>query len=239
MDISHDDIVALIQLQQLDLDLIRRKKELEELPQRAVILEARQKRAAIVEKQAKIAALKRDVSRKVTRINDEDSSLSKKQQGTEAAIAAAAGEYRNVEARTKELASIVKRREAIAADLDKVLEELAKIEGLEAQISAAIADIDAREAAAIASFQEQGGALKVAIMRLEAERERMVSGLDAVVVAAYQKASLRSGGVAIGRLEGERCGVCRHGIEGGRLIELRSQAPMGSCPHCKRLLIIE
>ena len=76
-------------------------------------------------------------------------------------------------------------------------------------------------------------------MRLEAERERMVSGLDRAVVNAYQKASARSGGVAIGRLDGERCGVCRHGIEGGRLIELRSQAPMGNCPHCKRLLIIE
>ena len=239
MDISHDDIIALIQLQQLDLELMRRKKELDELPQRAVILEARQKKAAIAEKQGKIVGLKREVSRKVTRINDEDASLQKKQQGTEAAIAAAKGEYRNVEARTKELSSIVKRREAIAADLDKVLEELAKIEELEAQIASALEDIDAREAAAIASFQEQGGALKVAIMRHEAERARMVEGLEVEVLSAYQKASARSGGVAVGRLEGDRCGVCRHGIEGGRLIELRNQAPMGTCPHCKRLLIVE
>ncbi len=239
MDISHDEIVALIQLQQLDLELMRQKKELEELPQRAVILEARQKKAAIAEKQAKVAGLKREVSRKVTRINDEDSSLQKKQQGTEAAIAAAKGEYRNVEARTKELSSIVRRREAIAEDLDKVLEELAKIEDLEAQIASAIADVEAREEAAIASFQSQGGALKVAIMRLEAERERMVGGLGKQLVSAYQKASARSGGVAIGRLDGTRCGVCRTGIEGGRLIELKAQAPMGTCPHCRRLLIIE
>lgn len=239
MDISHDDIVALIQLQQLDLELRRQKKELDELPQRAIILEARQKKAAIAEKQSKVAGLKREVSRKVTRINDEDSSLAKKQQGTEAAIAAARGEYRNVEARTKELASITRRREDIAADLDKVLEELAKIEDLEAQIARALADVDAKEAAAVASFKEQGGALKMAIMQQEALRERMVAGLSKPVVAAYQKAAARSGGVAIGRLDGARCGVCRTGIEGGRLIELRSQAPLGTCPHCKRLLVIE
>ena len=239
MDVGHDDIIALVQLQQLDLDLMRRKKELDELPQRAVILEARQKKAAIAEKQGKVVGLKREVSRKVTRINDEDSSLAKKQQGTEAAIAAAKGEYRNVEARTKELASITKRRAAIAADLDKVLEELAKIEELEAQIALAVEEVDARESAAIASFKEQGGALKMAIIRQEAERARMVESLDACVVAAYEKARARSGGVAIGRLHEERCGVCRHGIEGGRLIELRAQAPLGTCPHCKRLLIIE
>ncbi|MBQ9954011.1 MAG: hypothetical protein IJO87_01090 [Eggerthellaceae bacterium] len=239
MDITHDDIVALIQLQQLDLELMRQRKELDELPQRAVILEARQKKAAIAEKQAKVAGLKRDVSRKVTRINDEDSSLAKKQQGTEAAIAAAKGEYRNVEARTKELASITRRREDIASDLDKVLEELAKIEDLEAQIALALEDVDAREQAAVASFKEQGGALKLAIMKQEAERERMVAGLGKQVVSAYQKAAARSGGVAIGRLDGARCGVCRTGIEGGRLIELKAQAPLGTCPNCKRLLIIE
>ncbi len=239
MDITHDDIVALIQLQQLDLELMRQRKELDELPQRAVILEARQKKAAIAEKQAKVAGLKRDVSRKVTRINDEDSSLAKKQQGTEAAIAAAKGEYRNVEARTKELASITRRREDIASDLDKVLEELAKIEDLEAQIALALEDVDAREQAAVASFKEQGGALKLAIMKREAERERMVAGLGKQVVSAYQKAAARSGGVAIGRLDGARCGVCRTGIEGGRLIELKAQAPLGTCPNCKRLLIIE
>lgn len=239
MDISHDDIVALIQLQQLDLELMRQKKELEELPQRAVILEARQKKAAIIQKQEKVAGLKREVSRKVTRINDEDSSLAKKQQGTEAAISAARGEYRNVEARSKELAGIIRRREDIAADLDKVLEELAKIEELEAQIALAIADVDAKEAAAVASFKEQGGALKLAIMQKEAHRERMVAELDSRAVLAYKKASARSGGVAIGRLDGTRCGVCRTGIEGGRLIELKAQAPLGTCPHCKRLLIIE
>lgn len=239
MDISSEDIIALIQLQQLDLELMRKKKELEELPQRAIILEVRQKKAAVGEKQSKIAGLKRDVSRKVTRINDEDSSLAKKQQGTEAAIAAAKGEYRNVEARTKELAGIIRRREDIAQDLDKVLEELAKIEELEAQISSALEDLNAKEAAAIASFQSQGGALKMGIMKQEAERARMIEGMDQKVVSAYEKAAARSGGVAIGRLDGSRCGVCRSGIEGGRLIELKAQAPLGTCPHCRRLLIIE
>ena len=47
------------------------------------------------------------------------------------------------------------------------------------------------------------------------------------------------GGVAIGRLLEDTCGICRTTIEGGRLIELRASAPLGVCPSCKRLLVIE
>ena len=49
---------------------------------------------------------------------------------------------------------------------------------------------------------------------------------------------IKAGGVAIGVLDDSRCGVCRMPIESGRLIDLRSQAPLGICPACKRLLVI-
>ena len=41
-----------------------------------------------------------------------------------------------------------------------------------------------------------------------------------------------------GVLDGNRCGACRTVIDGGRLIDLRNQAPLGMCPSCKRLLVI-
>ena len=53
----------------------------------------------------------------------------------------------------------------------------------------------------------------------------------------YNRTAARSG-VAIGVLDGNRCGACRTVIDGGRLIDLRNQAPLGMCPSCKRLLVI-
>ena len=239
MDISHDEIAVLIQLQHIDRELMRQRKQLEELPQRAVILAARQKKAGIVEKQAKASGLRRETMKKITRITDEDASLVKKQQGVQAAIEAARGDYRNVEARTKELNGIAKRRATLSDELDKVSAELAKIEDLEAQIALALEDVSAKEAAAIASFQKEGGALKMGIMALEDERVKVIPRIEAVVLREYEKASARGGGVAVGRLEGSRCGACRSVLEGGRLIELKAQAPLGCCPNCKRLLVIE
>ena len=47
MQASRDDLAALLQLQQIDLEVMRQTKQLEELPQRATILSVRQKRETV------------------------------------------------------------------------------------------------------------------------------------------------------------------------------------------------
>jgi len=239
MEVTREHIDAMLQLQQIDLELMRQKKRFDELPQRGMIMAAREKKAGIAEKQSKAQALKRETAKRLTRINDEDASLVKKQQGVQAAIEAAQGNYRNVEARTKELNGIAKRRAVLSDELDKITGEISKIEDLEAQIALALEEVCAREDAAIESFRQEGGALKLSISELERRGAEIADTLPMAILDAYTKAAARSGGVAIARLDGSRCGACRSGIEGGRLIELKSQAPLGNCPHCKRLLIVE
>ena len=239
MEAWHDDITALLHIQQIDLDILRQRKQLDELPQRSLILDARKKRAAVKGKQEKVDALKKDIAKRLTRVSDEDASLAKKEAGTQAAINAAQGDYRNVQVRTKELAGIAKRREALAEDRAKIDAELEKVSGLEAQVRRALEEIDAAEARAIESFQKEGGALKVKIAQLEAKRASVAETMDPQILKLYEKTAARAGGVAVGVLNGTQCGVCRANLEGGRLIELKSQAPLGTCPACKRLLIVE
>ena len=239
MEATHEDIEGLFKLQRIDLEIMRQTKELDELPQRAIIMAAREKRAAIEAQGEKVAEVKRATSRKITRIDDEDASLAKKEAGVQAAIDAAHGDFRNVEARTKELAGIVRRRGTLAEDRAGVQAELDKIGNIEAQIHLALEEVSAKEQAAIDSFQKQGGDLKLAIAKLEASRNQLVATLDPALVKVYDRTAARAGGVAIGALDGNRCGVCRVPIDGGRLIDLRAQAPLGTCPSCKRLLIIE
>lgn len=239
MDVTSEQIAVLLQLQQVDLDLMKQKKQLEELPQRALILEAREKKAGIVEKQAKLSALKREASKKLTRVSDEDASLVKKQHGVQAAIEAAEGNYRNIEARTKELNGIAKRRETLSEELDKITAEISKIEDLEAQVALVLEDVASKENAAIESFKREGGALKMNIATLEEQGADLASALPKSLLDLYTKTASRTAGVAVARFDGSRCGACRNVIEGGRLIDLKQQAPLGTCPNCKRLLIIE
>ena len=231
MEATRDDIEGLFELQRIDLEIKRLSKELDELPQRGIIVAARDKKTAIEAKSEQVAELKRATTKKITRIDDEDASLAKKEAGVQAAIDAAHGDFRNVEARTKELAGIVRRRATIAEDRAAVAAELDKISAMEAQISLALEEIGAKEQEAIDSFQKQGGDLKLAIAKLEAARGQVETKVSPQLLDVYNRTAARSG-VAIGVLDG------RTVIDGGRLIDLRNQAPLGTCPSCKRLLVI-
>ncbi len=238
MEATREDIENLFELQRIDLEIKRLTKQLDELPQRTIIMKAREKKAAIAAQQEKVAELSRATSRKLARIDDEDASLAKKEAGVQAAIDAARGDFRNVEARTKELAGIVRRRGTIAEDREKVVAELEKVRAIEDQIASALEEVGAKEQQAIEVFQKRGGELKQSIAELQSQRNQVKSRLDAEMSRAFDRVSARAGGVVIGVLDEARCGVCHAPIESGRLIDLRAQAPLGVCPACKRLLVI-
>ena len=218
---------------------MRDKKKLEELPQRAVILEARSKKKAIEQKRAQLDALHAKADAQLSRIDDEDRSLSEKQRQVQSEIDAVRGDYRGVEARTKELNGFAKRRNTLEADLTAVGDELAKIEGVQAQVASALESLERQEAEATAAFVKEGGALKDALARIEAERAMLASSLPADLLDAYKKTAARTGGVAVGRLQGSNCGVCRMAIEGGRLIDMKGQGNVAPLPHCERLLYLK
>ena len=238
MQANRDDLATLLQLQQIDMGIARVNKELSELPQRKVIVAAREKRRAIEQKRDKVAALKKEAEAQLSRVGDEDASLADKQRAAQEAVDKAQGNYRNVEARTKEMNGFAKRRATLEAELDRLGAELAKIEEVESQVTSALAAVERQEAEATASFQKQGGALKNDEARLQAQRSHLAAQLPQDLLATYEKTAARSGGVAVARLLDGKCGACRPVIQGGRLIDLKAQAPLGVCPACKRLLIV-
>ena len=178
MDATREDIEGLFELQRIVLGIMGVTEDIDELPQRAIIMAARDKKAEIQAKGEKVAELKRATMKRITRIDDEDASLAKKEAGVQAAIDAAHGDFRNVEARTKELAGIVRRRGTIAEDRAAIQAELDKIGAMEAQIALAVEEISAKEQQAIDSFQKQGGELKLAIAKLEAARGPVEAKVD-------------------------------------------------------------
>ncbi|ROT88077.1 zinc ribbon domain-containing protein [Gordonibacter urolithinfaciens] len=238
MQATTDDLTNLLRMQQIDLDLMKAKKKLEELPQRATILAARQKKRTIEQKCDQVAEMRARAEGMAAKLEAEDAELAEKQRRVQEAIDGSLGNYRNVEAHTKELNGFAKRRNALEVELTRLGEELAKIEGVQSQVSQALAEVDKQEAAAIVSFQREGGALQAEIARMSADREGMSAELSPELRDTYNRTASRTGGVAVGLLTEGRCGVCRTVIDGGRLIDLKAEAPLGTCPHCKRLLVV-
>ena len=239
MDVEARDIELLLELQECDLRIMRAKRMRAELPQRGRMAAVKKKQAEFDAKREQVAALLEKANEELSKIETEDASLADKQQRAQELIDAAGSDFRSVEAHSKEMGGFAKRRDLLAQKSGEINARIQQAEAVKAKIDGGLARLAAEADAIRASFAEEDGKLKDQLADLEQTRESIAAALDPNALAVYTKTANRTGGVAIGRLNESTCGVCRSLIEGGRLIELRAAAPLGVCPSCKRLLVVE
>jgi len=239
MQADFQELVTLLEIQAIDLDIMQATKKRVELPQRIAVMRLRKKRAEIQEKLDQVYDLQKSVDAEMTIIEDEDRALVEKQERAQELIDAAGSDYRKVESHSKEMAGVAKRRETLAEKRVEVQAQLDKIKGVRSQLEGAIAASEAEESRLRAEFEGEDNELAEHIRARTAQRDELASGIAPDLMKLYEKTAAKAGGVGIGKLEEENCGVCRTHIEGGHLIALRAKAPLGICPTCKRLLVIE
>lgn len=238
MQVDVGVLALLLALQEMDVRVYRLNKQLEELPQRAVIADCRKKKQALQQKLDALVQLKGKAEDRLASIDEEDAKLAEKQQRLQQEIDQFKGDFRSVEARTKDLEGAAKRRTVLEGQLEEAVAELDKVDAVLRQASGMFDDIDAQEKAATGEFVSQGTSLKNRIAQVQKERAAVVQRVPQDVMAEYQKAAARSGGVAVSRLTEGSCGACRMPIDDGRLAMLKREGNVALCPHCKRLLIL-
>jgi hypothetical protein len=239
MQVDYQDLDVLLQIQQIDLAILQAKKARGTLPQRIEVVKVRKKRDEITPKLDQVIELYNAKQAQITKVEDEDRSLAEKQERAQQDIDKVAGDYRRLESHTKDMAGIAKRRVTLEEQLVELNAELAKIKGVRDQLEAAVAICNENEEKLRASYAAEDDALVARVRSLMAEKEELKAQIPDDLASLYEKTAAKTGGVALGKLEEDHCGVCRGVIEGGRLIQLRAQAPLGTCPNCKRLLIVE
>lgn len=238
MHAEPQDIELLLEMQQLDLEIMQAKKKRAELPQRIKVMMLRKKRAEIQLKLDQVFELQKKAETELAIVEDEDRALAEKQARAQELIDSAGSDFRKVESHSREMAGAAKRREALSENKAEIDAQLEKIQGVRKQIEDAIAASEAEEAKLRASFEEEDNALVDITRKCTSRRNEIAAQLPADLLSKYEKIAKNVGGVAIGHLEEDRCGVCRVTLESGRLIDLKASAPLGTCPNCKRLLVV-
>ena len=239
MDVDQHDIDLLLELQEYDMGIMQKKRLRQELPQRLQMAAVKKKQAEFQAKRDQVAALLDKATAELEKVETEDASLADKQQRAQDLIDAAGSDFRSVESHSKEMSGFAKRREMLSAKSDELSAHIQKANDALARIDAGLARLESEANSIRASFAEDDGKLAEELADLETRRADVAGQISAKALTAYTKTANRTGGVAIGRLVENTCGVCRSTIEGGRLIELHAAAPLGVCPSCKRLLVVE
>ena len=231
MRIDSEVLAAFLHMQELDVQIIRAEKQLQELPERKAIADAMAKKRAVAAKAEQVD--------KLARITEEDDGLAEKARRIQDEIDQAQGDFRTVDARTKELTGVQERRDVLEGDMRVVDAELEKIKAVRAQVAAALEQLEGIERSSGAAFSQKGGELKQRIADLQAKRKAMAQRVPADDMKLYERTAAATAGVPLALLVEERCGACRTPIEHGRVIDMRSQGNVAACPNCGRLLILQ
>ena len=239
MNVTDRDIDVLLELQAVDIDMMKAKKQRDDLPQKAKINLLQEKLEVLSEKLESVLTLQDKAQSDLDKVETEDNTLAEKQRKAQELINVAGSDYRSIESHSKELSGFAKRRDTLSEKIETLTTHLEKVAAVRGQLETAISQVEMQREAAQGDFDVADGALAQQIDSLMDKRNALSTELSRDLVTLYEKTAARTGGVALGRLNENTCGVCRSAIEGGRLIELRASAPLGVCPSCKRLLVIE
>jgi predicted nucleic acid-binding Zn-ribbon protein len=235
------DAQTLLDLTATDHALLRLKKQLDDLPQRAKLLELRAKRAEVEAKAKQVAQMNTECSHTIKQLQDEETMLKDKTASVQAQIDATSN-YKQATALAHEIEGFARRAEKIEFDMLKQFERSDKIAQVEEQVSATLARLTQQDEELFASYQEQAGALRKEAAASHELREKLAAKLPPDLLKRYEKARESKGGFGAAHIEGNHCSGCRVEFTEGQLAKLRDVKigeEIGACPYCHRLLVVK
>ena len=233
-------LLALLELQAHDTRLDQLRHALATLPEREQQVAAA---GAVVDTEAMIAAeeaTRDELARQQKRIDDEVETLRAKRDGFDKKL------YGGTVTNPRELQDLQEEIEALGRRItqleDAEIEVMEQVEPVEARLAelattveqrrTILADASTRLVAASADLEAQ----------IEAEvavRSEAAEGIDAAVVATYDKLRGGLGGIAIARMVGGQCGGCHLALSAMEAARVRKLPPgeLAHCEECGRILV--
>jgi len=233
-----DQVHALLRLSDKDLEVVRVRKQLEELPEKTSILQLRKRVKEIEVLRAKAQAYVDEAARVVHRHEDEIAELECKIEAEQTRITEGKGmSPKEIHDMSRELDALIRRKDKIEMTTMAVMQKLEDGKAQTAQIDDALSKAAAKEQTLIATYQQKGTELQKDIARMDAERAALAAVLKPELLVNYEHACAAKHGIGVGILKGNMCSVCRVELPAGAVSALVTGPEIGKCPNCHRLII--
>ena len=230
---------SLLRLQEIDLELMRLKGQLDAMPQQ--------------KKLAAIKAAKKNLAGKMKTIIGQRKDAEIDLEDNEAAHQKTVNRVNEVQAEAQERAHDYRGVRDLEAHLTALAKQLEKLEfkhrELEANLEKLLkAEQNANDLAK--KLEDEGVAQQEAYVRasadlmarvrvLAAERKATLANISDDVAQRYAVAAKRFGGLAVERLQGNMPTTCRVKLQQGIFGELMRGPIITDCPYCHRMLVTE
>ena len=228
---------ALQRLQQIDIELLRHASTLQKLPQQAKLKTIALAKKKVAVELKKITGKRKDVEIDVVDVNAD---ISHYRQVRERVMAEAEeGPLTHREARTVEesLTHLAKVTEKCEYRLGPLNEQLSKLQLAETNAQKMMERLDVEERNVQKSFEEDSSSVRDQILALKDEREAVAAEISDDVMARYEAARKRFGGLAVETLVGNVPSTCRVKLQPSQYHDSAHGDEICQCPYCHRILI--
>lgn len=238
--VTRESMRPLLDLQRVDSGVDRLNQRKADLPEQRELDDLNEQRSVLAvthaEAQASLDAVAREQAKLETEINQIDEKVAHEQSRLYSGELSNPKELSNIQA---ELDALRRRKSYLE---DQELEVMERREGVEKEhgdLFAALSDLDAKIADAVARRDAASIEIENELTRLTQERAQIVPTLHPDVIALYEDIRERRGGVAVGELKNGVCTACGLPLSPMQRDEIRrGDEPIVRCENCRRLLVI-
>lgn len=227
---------SLLELQEIDLTLMRDKEQLQNLPEIAELARRRKLYLKLKGDVTKLYAQRKDVE---IDLQDLDVREQKLHEGVEQARREVdMDDYRQVQQLEITLSDFAKKLDRVEFERKEAHGKLDSIQSDDATLAENIKKVENSIVAMTKQARTHAADIQEAIDKNERKRSMLFDGLDISVAKAYEKASKQFGHLAVEKLEGNVPSICRMSLQSSSMSDLRHADEVTECPYCHRLMVI-
>lgn len=227
----------LLNLQDIDLEVLRLKAQLEKLPQREELARYKQQLKELSKKLTVLLGRKKDISLELESLQEQrlNAELLKEEKQS---LFNQSTEHRLLQTYERELSNLSKQLEKLDFKEQPLKEELKKIELLEAKALKLKETILLEISKLEESLRETAENAIRTIESLVEERVSEVQDIDEELLEHYEDLRVKKNGIAVARLDSQKCSVCGAHFQEGALKRLLKGPALSSCPNCHRMIVV-
>lgn len=227
---------TLLELQEIDLTLMRDKEQLQNLPEIADLARRRKLYLKLKGDVTKYFAQRKDVEIDLQELDNREQAI---HDGIEKARREVdMDDYRQVQQLEITLSDYAKKLDRVEFERAEAHQKLDGIQADEATLEQNLKKVENAIVALTKQARTHATDIQNAIDKNERKRSNLFESLDPSIANAYKDASNRFGHLAVEKLEGNVPSICRMTLQSSSMSDLRHASEVTECPYCHRLMII-
>lgn len=228
---------ALQRIQEIDIELLRNASMLQRMPQQEKLKTIRLARKKVASELSRIVGQRKDAQIDIEDCKADIEHYGRVRADVQAEAATGTFTHREVRDIEQQLTNLEKQIEKRRFELGPLGQKLDRLQLAEANAQKTAERLEQEEKAVQASFEQDSSAVRSRIVELDRERKQQAAQVSDEVMARYEAARKRFGGLAVETLVGNVPTTCRVKLQPSLFHDLAHGPRITECPYCHRILI--